>query len=192
MHTETPTKRDLLDAIEAERRYWNALVEAMTNAGLTNEFSDSEDSWTFRDVAVHLNGWRGWTLTRLTAGLDRENPPTPPWPEDLSEETQAGTDTINAWFAAQATDQTMADVLVETDAQFDALAAAVAAMPDADLLTPGRFPWLGDLPIGPALLGYSYAHLHIEHDPELRDWLRRARGVEPDLPSAPPTFGYVE
>jgi hypothetical protein len=164
----------------------------MTNAGLMNESSEGADSWTFRDVAVHLNGWRGWTLTRLTARMHGENPPTPPWPEDLSEDTQAGTDAINAWFAAHARNRPMTDVLAETDAQFDALAAAVTAMPDDDLLTPGRFPWLGDYPIGPTLLGYSFSHLHIEHDPELRAWLRAATGVEPTLPAAPPTFGYEE
>ncbi|HET8523656.1 MAG TPA: maleylpyruvate isomerase N-terminal domain-containing protein [Thermomicrobiales bacterium] len=140
MLDRTPTTADLLDAIETERRYWHALVEAMRHAGLLNEFSEGEDSWTFRDVAVHLNGWREWTLTRLTAGLHAANSPTPPWPEGLDEESQVGTDAINAWFAARARQRPMAEVLAETDAQFDALAAAVTAMPDADLLTPGRFP----------------------------------------------------
>jgi hypothetical protein len=192
MTDTSPTKSDLHDAIEAERRYWNTLVEAMKHAGLLNESSEGEDSWTFRDVAVHLNGWRGWTLTRLTAALHGENLATHPWPEGLSEETQADVDAINAWFAAQATDQTTTDVLAETGTQFDALAAAVTAMPDDDLLTPGRFPWLGNYPIGPALLGYSFGHLHSEHEPKLRAWLRDATGVEPALPPAPPNFGYEE
>lgn len=83
-------------------------------------------------------------------------------------------------------------MLAESAAQFDAMGAAVAAMPAADLLTPGRFAWLGNLPIGPAVLGYSFTHLHTDHEPDIRAWLRRETGSDPALPSAPPTFGYTE
>nr|MDQ6908170.1 ClbS/DfsB family four-helix bundle protein [Chloroflexota bacterium] len=101
-------------------------------------------------------------------------------------------DAINAWFAARDKDRPATEVLAETTAQFDAMGAAVAAMPTDDLLTPGRFAWLGDLPIGPAVLGYSFVHLHTDHEPDIRAWLRRETGDEPALPPPPPTFGYVE
>ncbi|MCA1723699.1 MAG: hypothetical protein LC748_05505, partial [Thermomicrobia bacterium] len=102
------------------------------------------------------------------------------------------TDAINAWFALRDKDRPAAAVLAESDAQFGALGAVVAAMPADDLLTPSRFVWLGDLPIGPALLGYSFTHLHTDHEPDIRAWLRRETGADPTLPPAPPTFGYEE
>ena len=89
-------------------------------------------------------------------------------------------------------DRPVKAVLAETMAQFDAMSATVAAMPADDLLTPGCFAWLGNLPIGPAVLGYSFTHLHTDHAPDIRVWLRRETGSDPVLPPAPPTFGYGE
>jgi len=104
----------------------------------------------------------------------------------------ADIDTINAWFYERGKDRPVEAVLAETTAQFDAMSATVAAMPADDLLMPGRFAWLGNLPIGPAMLGYSFTHLHTDHEPDIRAWLRHETGSDPILPPAPPTFGYEE
>jgi len=192
MPDTTPTKDDLLAALAIERRYWDALVATVEHAGLMDHPSANNGPWTFRDMAAHLNGWRGWTITRLEAAHRGAGPPAHPWPAGLDEETEAGVDAINTWFSARDKDQPASEVLAESAAQFAALAAAVASMPSDDLLTPGRFAWLGDLPIGPAVLGSSFAHLHTDHEPDIRAWLRRETGGEPALPLAPPTFGYGE
>ncbi len=186
----TPTKDDLLTAIDAERRYWDALVAAVEAAGLMNRPGTNNGSWTFKEMAAHLNGWRGVTVARLEAASRGAGPPAHPWPAGMEEGTDI--DAINAWFAARDKNRSATEVLAETTAQFDAMGAAVAGMTADDLLTPGRFAWLGDLPIGPAVLGYSFVHLHTDHEPDIRAWLRRETGGEPVLPPAPPTFGYVE
>lgn len=187
-----PTKEDLLAALAVERRYWDALVATVERARLMDHPGANNGPWTFKDMAAHLNSWRGLTLARLEAAHRGAGPPPHPWPAGMEEETRAGVDAINAWFFARDKDRPAADVLAETAAQFDALVATVAAMPADDLLTPGRFVWLGDLPIGPAVLGYSFTHLHTDHEPDIRAWLRREMGDEPALPPAPPTFGYGE
>src|SRR5262245_39571631 len=196
MPDRSPTKDDLLAAIAAERRFWDALVATVKRTGLMDRPGADRGSWTFKDVAAHLNGWRGLTLARLEAARRGDGPPVHPWPSGLDEDTPAGTDAINAWFAARAKDRSATDVLAETTTQFDALVATVAAMPAADLLTPGRFAsvadWLADLPIGPALLGFSFTHLHTDHELDIRAWLRRETGIEPDLPPPPQNFGHVE
>lgn len=191
MPDTTPTKDDLLAALAIERRFWDALVATVENAGLMDRPGTNNGAWTFKDMAAHLNSWRALTLARLEAASRGEGPPDHPWPEDMSEEG-AGVDIINAWSAARDKDRPATEVLAETVAQFDALVAVVAAMPDDDLLTPGRFAWLGDLPIGPAVLGFSFTHLHTDHEPDIRAWLRRETGSEPALPPPPPTFGYGE
>lgn len=190
MPDTTPTKDDLLTAVAAERRYWDALVAAVEEAGLMDRSGTNNGPWTFKDMAAHLNGWRGLTVARLEAACRGAGPPTHPWPAGLEEGPD--TDAINAWFFARDKNRPATEVLAETAAQFDAMGAVVAAMPADDLLTPGRFAWLGELPIGPAVLGYSFVHLHTDHEPDIRAWLRRETGSEPALPPAPPTFGYEE
>jgi hypothetical protein len=192
MSDRSPTKDDLLAALATERRFWDALVATVARSDLMNRPGIGDAAATFKDVAAHLNGWRSLTLARFQAALRGAGPPVRPWPPDLGDDTQAGTDAINAWFAARTSDLSTADVLAETTAQFDTLAATVAAMPAAGLLTLGRFAWLGDLPIGPALLGFSFTHLHTDHEPDIRAWLQRETGSEPALPPPPPNFGYVE
>lgn len=190
MPDTTPTKEDLLAAIAIERRFWDALVAMVEQAGLMDRSGTNNGPWTFKDMAAHLNAWRGITVARLEAASRGKEPPAPPWPAGMEESTD--TDAINAWFATRAEDRPATAMLAESAAQFDAMGAAVAAMPADDLLTPGRFAWLGDLPIAPAVLGYSFVHLHTDHEPDIRAWLRRETGSEPTLPSAPPTFGYEE
>ncbi|MHB8646919.1 MAG: DinB family protein [Thermomicrobiales bacterium] len=192
MPDTTPTKDDLLAALAVERRYWDALVATVDHAGLMDRPGANNGPWTFREMAAHLNFWRGLTLARLEAALRGDGPPAHPWPAGMDEETRAGVDAINAWSYERNMDRPAAEVLAETASQFDALIATVAEMPAEDLLTPGRFAWFGDLPIGPAVLGYSFTHLHTDHDPDIRAWLRRETGDEPALPPAPPTFGYEE
>ncbi len=186
----TPTKDDLLAALAVERHYWSTLVATVEHAGLMDRPGANNGSWTFKEMAAHLNDWRGLTVARLEAAYRGAGPPAHPWPADLEESTD--TDAINAWFAARDKDRPATEILAETAAQFDAMGATVAAMPSDALLTPGHFTWLGDLPLGPALLGYSFTHLHTDHEPDIRAWLRRETGGEPALPPAPPTFGYEE
>jgi uncharacterized protein DUF1706 len=190
MPDTTPTKDDLLAAIAVERRYWDALVAAVERAGLMDRPGANNGPWTFKDMASHLNAWRALTLARLEAASHGGGPPAHPWPAGMEEGRDI--DAINAWFYARDKERPARDVLAESAAQFDALAATVAAMPADDLLTPGRFAWLGDLPIGPAVLGYSFTHLHTDHAPDIRAWLQRETGSAPALPPEPPTFGYSE
>ncbi len=188
MPDATPTKPDLLAAIDAERRFWDALVAVVERQGMMDRPGANNGPWTFKDMAAHLNGWRERTAARLEAARRGTEPTPHPWPGDLEEGPD--TDAINAWIYERNKDRPAADVLAETQAQFGAMRAAVAATPDDALLTPGRFAWLGDLPVGPAVLGYSFTHLHVDHEPDIRAWLRRETGRAPDLPPAPPNFGY--
>ncbi len=190
MPDTAPTKDDLLAAIAMERRFWDALVATVQEAGLIDRPGTNNGPWTFRDMAAHLNAWRSVSVARLEAAQRGVGPPDHPWPAGLEEGRDI--DAINAWFATRDAGRPASEVLTETAAQFDAMSAAIAAMPPDDLLTPGRFAWLGDLPIGPAVLGYSFTHLHTDHAPDIRAWLRRETGSDPALPPPPSNFGYTE
>jgi hypothetical protein len=191
MPDTTPTKGDLLAALASERRFWDALVAVVQDAGLMDCPGANNGPWTFKDVAAHLNGWRALTVARLEAAAQGAGAPAQPWPAGMAEATDEGTAAINAWFSERSQTRSAAEVLGETMAQLAAFGVAVASMSADDLLAPGRFEWLGNLPIGPALLGGSFGHLHTEHEPDIRAWLRRELGYEPALPP-PPMFGYGE
>lgn len=190
------TKADVQRAIETERAWWRAVVDlAAQNAPVTGDEPVS-GSWTYRELIGHINGWRRWTAARLEAAADGTGRPIPPWPESMSDETERGTDAINAWFKEQSRNTSLNETIEETFALLDRLGEAVERIPDDRLLTPGVFastdPALADFPIGPALVGFSIMHVHIDHAPELELWLSERIGQHAELPPTPSHFGYED
>lgn len=184
------TRNDLLEAIAAERAFWEALVAEVERDGLMDRAGTNNGPWTFRDMAVHLNGWRALTLARLEAARRDDGPPPFPWPAHLNEDVPGGVDAINDWFLEQADGLAAMEVLDRTIQHFNGMTAAVSGMSEAELFMPGRFGWLGDWPVGPALLGFSFIHLHIDHEPDIRAWFTREAGRDLDLPTVPAHFGF--
>jgi hypothetical protein len=149
----------MLQAIDAERVHWQGLT---AEVGLERmEEPGPMGDWTFKDLTAHLTGWRERTIDRIEAGSGVD-PPTP-WPAQLTTD-----DEINGWIYTRNRDRPLRDVLSAHDQSFVRLADAIAALPDEDLLAPGRFEWLG----GEALVDVElFGHLHEEHEPSIRAWL---------------------
>jgi hypothetical protein len=125
-------------------------------------------AWTFKDLAAHLTGWRERTIRRIEAAGRGEPEPSPPWPAELTDD-----DRINDWIHRQHRDRPLRDVLADADRSYERLAAAVAALPEEAVTTPGYFPWME----GKALAdGDLFAHLHEEHEPDVEEWLARRQG----------------
>ena len=155
----TTTKDELLARIRAEHEGWRALVAEVGEGRMERPGPMGE--WTFKDMAAHLSGWRERTIRRVEAGPGVE-PPTL-WPATLTDD-----DAINDWIHERNRDRPLGDVLADADASYDRLAAAITALPDADVTMPGRFAWME----GGALAdGDFFGHLHEEHEPSLRAWL---------------------
>jgi hypothetical protein len=164
----TTSKTAWLDRIERARQTWEEIVAAVGAAGMEQPVAGGD--WTFKDIAGHLNGWRIRTVARLEAAVRDEAPRPAPWPADLDDGTDAGVDAINDWLHGYYSTRSTDEILAEAREQFDRLRAAVAALPEEALETPGRYPWLGDSPLSTVLDG-SLGHLHEEHEPGLRAWL---------------------
>ncbi len=161
-------KQQALAAIDAERAAWHELVAAVGTHRM-NEPGPMGD-WTFKDLAAHLTGWRQYSISRIEAVQRGEPSPATPWPQELTDE-----DAINAWIYEREHDRPLADVLADADATFLRLRAAVEAMSDEELADPRRFPWMEGRSLGDVLISRSYfAHLHEEHEPDLRAWVERA------------------
>jgi hypothetical protein len=166
------TQRDrdeLIQRIHEEQRLWRELVaevgrERMSEPGPMGE-------WTFKDLVSHLAGWRNRTLARLEAVARGRHTPADPWPSALTDD-----DAINAWIRDRDLDRSVDDLLADYDRSFERLAAVTAALPDDVLTAPGRFPWMGDIAFVDAPL---FGHLHEEHEPAVRRWLRSRTDTPP-------------
>jgi hypothetical protein len=165
------TKQSLLEAIDTEASELESLVARAGAEGM--ERSGAAGDWTFKDVIAHLNGWRARTVDRLEAAARDEAPPAPAWPDTFNVETDEGTEQINQWLYDQARERPAAEIVGEMRDQFARMRSAVAAIPELDLLAPGRYSWMEGEPLGPGLVEGSIEHHHEEHGPALDAWFAK-------------------
>lgn len=168
MHDKPTTRAGWLEQIEEARQLWESIVAEVGENRL--ELPGATGNGSVRDVASHLNGWRELTVDRLEAAAGDGAQPPFRWPEGMSEETREGVDEINDWFYERDRNRPASEILATSRDQFQRMRDAVKAISEDDLLTPGRFPWLGDLPLSAVLTG-SFGHLYVDHVPEIRAWL---------------------
>jgi hypothetical protein len=170
--SETTSKAKWLARMDQAQQTWESIVNEAGAEGLDRPGAAGD--WTLKDVAGHLNGWRARTIARLEAAARDEEPAANIWPSELSDETEEGVDQINEWLYAHYRDEPADAILGESREQFGRMRAAVEALSEEDLNTPGRFTWLGDYPLSAVIAG-SIDHLYEEHEPALRKWLSRSR-----------------
>jgi hypothetical protein len=168
----TPTTRraELLEQIERERRIWEQLLAEAEEARMTEPGVMGD--WSFKDVVAHLSGWRVLTLARLEAAQHGREPEPPPGPAHLDEDDEGDLDQINDWIYRASQDRPLQDVLAEYSRSFERMRAAVAGLSDQALSEPGHYPWLDGYPLEAVLHG-TFGHFHDDHEPGLREWLRR-------------------
>lgn len=143
-------KAALLEQIERERLVWEQLLRAVGEERM--EQPGATGAWSFKDVVAHLNGWRVRTLARLDAARSGAEPPPPPWPPGLDEDSETGLTQINAWIERAGRERSLDEVLGEACRSFDLMRDAVLALSDEELSDPGRYPWMGGEPVG-AVIG---------------------------------------
>ena len=155
-------REELIERIRDEQRQWRDLIGKVGRDRMNEPGPMGE--WTFKDLVGHLAGWRARTVGRLEAAVAHRDEPPAPWPADMKDD-----DAINAWLRERDRARSLDDVLAEYDGSFDRLAAVATILADDALVTPGYFPWMGDAALADAPL---FGHLHDEHEPAIRQWLR--------------------
>ena len=161
----TISKAQLLAELNDENAYWQALLDDIGEANMTQP--EVAGGWSIKDIVAHLTGWRRRTVKRLRATLNHEPEFTPPWPSELQED-----DEINAWIYEANRDRPLADVLSDSHEVFQQLLNAIATFPDGELQNPQLIAWLEGVPLSGRLL---FDHFHEEHEPDMRAWLDRVR-----------------
>jgi hypothetical protein len=162
--TDTDAQRQLAATIDAEHRAWRDLIAEIGEDRMTEPGPMGD--WSFRDLIVHLLGWRERTVARLEAIAAGQPEPPDPWPAELEEDDDV--DAVNDWIQARGADRSVAELLAAADASYERLGAALSAIPAATLRDPAGIPWLD----GTAAVDVDWlSHLHEEHDPSIRAWL---------------------
>ena len=161
--TTSMSKAQLLSEIQNEQAEWEALLSSIDEARMTEPGVAGE--WSFKDIVVHLTGWRRRTVGRLQAALHHQPEPVPPWPPYLQTD-----DEINAWMIASNRDLPVSAVLQENRAVFQQLIDTLSAFPEAELLELLRLRWLDGQPLSGAVF---FAHYHEEHESDIRAWLSK-------------------
>lgn len=166
MTTRRATKDGLLGWARRERAGWEALL-AEVGAGRM-AIGGAMGDWTFKDLLAHLGEWRRFGQAPLAQALGDERP-APPWPATLNPHEDQ--DQINATIHARTRDLPVETLIREGRLLWDELEAALTAIDEAALTTPGHFPWLPDAALGPTVLRDATCHYHQDHEADLRDWL---------------------
>ena len=77
------TKTDLIDRLQRERAFWEALLRVVSEADML--LPGVVGDWTFKDVVAHLTGWRKRTIARIANPGQGRDPRPAEWPVDLDD-----------------------------------------------------------------------------------------------------------
>ena len=161
----SPSKIQLLTELHQEQASWQALLDEIGEANMTQP--DVAGGWSIKDIVAHLTGWRRRAVKRIQAALKHEPDFSPPWPSELQTD-----DDINAWIYEANRDRPLADVLSDSRDVFQQLVETLDAFSEEDFQDLHRFPWLEGEPLSGKTF---FMHFHEEHEPDMRAWLDRVR-----------------
>lgn len=165
---EAPQTRDeLLARITLERQLWEETVQAI-GPGHAHVPGAMGQDWTFLDLVAHLTAWWRREVAQVALIARGERPS----PHPSREEVQV----INAWTQLTNRDRSWEAVTRDAAETWDQWEAGVTALPGGDLLTVGRYEWLGQETLGGRLLADFMDHWHAEHEPKARTLLEHLTG----------------
>ena len=170
-------KRELLKEIEVERTALDnslALVPAnqMTKPGVTH------GGWSVKDVLAHVVEWQQMNLDWYAAGVRGEKPAMPAPGFTLRELPR-----LNEMIYQKHRRRSLDAVLRDYRSHHERVVALIDCLPNADLVTMGRFSWTGpswtlsDYLRASTAAHYLWARNHIR-----RWWRREAKGTKPRDP----------
>jgi hypothetical protein len=159
---EHMTKAALLAKLRTEHDAFETVLAPLTVAQMTTPGVTGR--WSIKDVLAHVTAWERCVLDRLQAALHGTAPTC-----IAHAVTDEETDRVNAQFCEEARPLSLRAVLAAFRATHQQMLDTIEALSDADLATPGRFPWLSE----PTLWEAARIDPHNEeHRIAIQHWLQ--------------------
>ena len=130
-------KRDLLNEIRVERAALDATLSLLTPRQMTKA-GVTRGGWSVKDILAHLAEWQRMNLEWYAAGLRGEKPAMPAPGFTLRELPR-----LNAAIYRKHHRRSLQSVLRDYRSCHERVVALINALPDADLVTLGRYSWTG-------------------------------------------------
>lgn len=147
------TKKQLLEAIEVERKALEKFLDELSPAQLTQPGLVGE--WSAKDVLAHLIEWEQMLLKWHAAGLKGEMPVTP-----SEEYNWAQTPLLNQKIYEKHRDRSLADIQKDFKSSFKKMLSTIQGLSDEDLFTHGRYAWTKNNTLGAYFVSSTSSHYH--------------------------------
>ncbi|MBA3943995.1 MAG: ClbS/DfsB family four-helix bundle protein [Herpetosiphonaceae bacterium] len=161
-------KQQLLITLKQEFDHWEELLAGMSEAQITDRQLPSNLS--IKDVIAHLMAWQQRSIARLEAAQLNREPDFPKWPVAQDPDGEDSPDQTNAWIHETYRDQPWSSVHHAWRTGFLRFLDLGAALPDPDLFSTDKYPWMKGYTLA-FILQSSYEHHHIDHLEPLLAWL---------------------
>jgi uncharacterized protein (TIGR03083 family) len=164
------TQVELLAACAKERAALEAFLSTLTPDDM--DLPGVLGEWSVKDVLAHLVEWEQMVLGWLAAGERGESPAVPgegfKWSQlpALNERIRA------AWMP-----RPLAEVRERFETSYSESVAAIERLSDADLFTPGRWPWLRTSTLASYFGSCTASHYRWARDECRRGLAKRPPGV---------------
>jgi len=147
------SKAQAIERLETERRRLEQNLAKLSQDDMIQPGVVGE--WSVKDVLAHLTSWEQFFLDWYAADQHGEvpHPPAPglTWkPKDL--------DILNRRIFVKHRDRSLSRILADFRNTHKRFMATVQAIPEKDIITKGRFAWIGR----PAM--YSWLTAYVSHD----------------------------
>ncbi len=160
-------KQHILTALREKLNDWEELLASLSEEQITAPLLPSP--WSIKDVMAHLRAWQQRSIARVQAAQLNREPEFPKWVAGLDPDLEGSTDKINAWIYETNHERPWSSVHRDWREGFLRFLELGETIPEIDMLSAGRYPWLGAHALSFILIA-SYDH-HQEHFEKLRAWL---------------------
>jgi len=160
-------KGQILAGLTAIYTSWQTLLARLNQEQLVAPVLPG--SWSVKDKLAHLWSWQQVSVARMQAALEDGEPDYPEWWHIFAPDPEADVDRTNSWLFAASHAKPWSQVHRDWATQFERYLELTRAVPEEDLLTLGRFSWMGGYALSASALG-SLEH-HVEHYEDLSTWL---------------------
>ncbi len=158
--TQEMTKDSLIDLAQAERQRFSSLIEPLSQEQMLQP--GVQAAWSAKDIVAHLVAWEERMVLWLNQVAHGETPVMPGTIDQMNEQTYQ-----------ERKDWPLAQVLADLERSAAQSTASIRSVSDEDLLTPGRFPWLGKEPLWHLVAANTFWH-YPSHARAIRTWLADA------------------